>query len=350
MQTKEGKEMEHLIDNIISKYMEENYFPSAVCKIFSTEETYYHKAFGNVQADTIYDVASLSKIITSTEILMLINDGKISLNGKIIKYLPIINEFKVLSERLKGVTIEQLLTHNSGLIDWYPFYTEEGTIFKVMNEVIGKYDKFNGTLYSDLNFMLLAEIIKSTAGLSLEESLEKYIKQRLNIKNICYCPSDKSNIAPTSYGNCIEEKMCMERNVQFGNWRSHDTALAGEVNDGNAHYFFKGVSGHAGIFADVNAYADLCRYYMTSSDELIKSSMKEHGEGRGLGWQISESFPMGCGHSGFTGTSVYICKDINVAVVTFTNRLHTKGEAKDLFNFRKELHNCILNILKKERN
>ncbi len=337
--------MESTIDSIISKYMGENYFPSAVCKIFSTEKTYYNKAFGNVQVDTVYDVASLSKVITSTEILMLIKDGKISLDGKINSYLPIVSEFEVLNERLKGVTIEQLLTHNSGLIDWYPFYSEEGTVFEVMNKAVGKYEKFSGTLYSDLNFMLLAEIIKSVTELSLEESLDKYIKQRLNIKNIYYCPNHKSNIAPTSYGNGIEEKMCKDRNIEFNNWRSHDKALVGEVNDGNAHYFFNGVSGHAGIFADVNAYADLCLYYMASADELIKSSMKEHREGRGLGWQISESFPSGCGHTGFTGTSIYICKDKNIAAVTFTNRLHTKGEAKDLFSFRKELHNCILNTI-----
>lgn len=337
--------MEHIIDSIINKYMEENYFPSAVCKIFSTEKAYYSKAFGNAQVDTIYDVASLSKIITSTEILMLINDGKISLNGKINTYLPIINEFEVLSERLENVTVEQLLTHNSGIIDWYPFYSEEGTVFEVMNKVIGKYEKFNGTLYSDLNFILLGEIIKSVTGLSLEESLDKYIKHRLNIKNICYCPTDKSNIAPTSYGNGIEENMCKERNIEFNNWRSHDKALVGEVNDGNAHYFFNGVSGHAGIFADVQAYVDLCRYYMTSSNELIKSSMKEQREGRGLGWQISESYPLGCGHSGFTGPSIWVCMDKSIAAVIFTNRLHTKKEPKNLINFRKEIHNCILNII-----
>lgn len=339
--------MESKIDNIINKYMEDNYFPSAVCKIFSTEKTYYNKAFGNVNVDTVYDVASLSKLVTSTEILMLINDGKLSLNGKINSYLPIISQFEVLSERLKDVTIECLLTHNSGIIDWYPFYSEDGTVLEVMNKAIGKYEKFNGTLYSDLNFMLLAEVIKSVTGLSLEECLEKYIKQRLNIKNINYCPSNKSNIAPTSYGNGYEEKMCKDRNIEFefDKWRSHDKEIIGEVHDGNSYYFFNGVSGHAGIFADVQAYVDLCLYYMTSKDELIKSSMNEHREGRGLGWQISESFPKGCGHTGFTGTSVYICKDKNIAAVTFTNRVHTKGEAKDLFNFRKELHNCILNII-----
>lgn len=333
--------MEKQIDSIINKYINEGYFPSAVCRVFNDKETFYSKAFGNVSTDTVFDVASLSKIVTTTEILMLINEGKIELNGKIGSYLPIIKEFKTLKERLRDVTIERLLTHNSGIIDWYPFYAEKGTVFEVMDIAIGKYEKFEGTLYSDLNFMLLGEIIKGVTGLTLEESLEKYVKQPLNIKNMCYNPKDGANIAPTSYGNIIEEEMCRERGIEFSGWRSRDKAFRGEANDGNAYYFFNGAAGHAGIFSDVKAYVDLCRFYMASDNGLVKLSMKEHREGRGLGWQITETYPFGCGHSGFTGTSVWICRDKNIAAVIFTNRLYTKGETKNINNFRKEIHNCI---------
>ncbi len=335
--------MEKQLDLIINKYINEGYFPSAVCHVFNENKTFYSKAFGNARTDTIFDVASLSKIVTATEILKLIDEGKISLDGEIKTYLPEINNYKTLKERLKNVTVEQLLTHNSGIIDWYPFYGEEGTVFDVMDKVIGKYEKFEGTLYSDLNFMLLGEIIKSVTGLTLEESLDKYIKEPLSIKNMFYCPKGRGNIAPTSFGNIIEEEMCRERNVEFHNWRSHDEAFVGEVNDGNAYYFFKGAAGHAGIFADVQAYVDLCRYYMTSDSELISSSMKERREGRGLGWQIAEYYPYGCGHSGFTGTSLWICQEKNIAAVTFTNRLYTRRETKNINNFRKEIHNCIFN-------
>lgn len=335
--------MEEQIDLIVNKYIDEEFFPSAVCQIFDGGKTIYNKAFGGVTTDTVFDVASLSKIITSTEILMLISEGKIDLYEKIKKYIPIITEYKVLNERLGDVTIEQLLTHNSGIIDWYPLYVQEGTVFDAMDKIIGQYEKFEGTLYSDLNFMLLGEIIKSTTGLTLEESLEKYIKKPLNIKNMYYCPENKKNIAPTSYGNIIEEQMCSERNLYFDNWRRHDRALIGEVNDGNSFYFFNGVAGHAGIFADVQAYADLCRYYMTSDDELIKCSMLEQRKERGLGWQISESYPFGCGHSGFTGTSLWICGEKSIGAVIFTNRLYTRKEPKNLNNFRKEIHNCIFN-------
>lgn len=339
--------MEELIEKIeytVKKHMEQGYFPSAVCSIFNSEKTLYNKAFGdiNTNVNTVFDVASLSKIITSTETLMLINEGKITLKGKISSFLPHINKFGMLKERLSDVTIEELLTHSSGIIDWYPFYTEEGEFLEVLNHVIGLYPKVDGTMYSDLNFMLLGEIIKSVSGLELDKVLEKYIKRPLCIENITYCPINKNNIAPTSYGNIIEEEMCKERNIKFRGWRNKEKAILGEVNDGNSYYFFNGMAGHAGIFADVESYVKLCKFYMTTDNELFKSSMRDYGGGRGFGWQISETFPMGCGHSGFTGTSIWISKEKNIGAVIFTNRLHTKSETKNLNNFREEMHKCIL--------
>ncbi len=331
------------VDYTVKKYMEQGYFPSAVCSIFNSEKALYSKAFGDVDVNTVFDVASLSKIITSTEVLMLVNEGKMNLKDKISSYLPCINNFDVLKGRLSDVTIEQLLTHSSGIIDWYPFYAEEGSFFDVLNKVISLYPKIKGTVYSDLNFMLLGEIIKNVLSLELDKVLEKYIKKPLNIKNITYCPTNKNNIAPTSYGNIIEEEMCKVRNIEFKGWRNKEKVILGEVNDGNSYYFFNGIAGHAGIFADVESYVNLCKYYMTTDNELLKSSMKDYGCGRGLGWQISETFPMGCGHSGFTGTSIWICKDKNIGAVIFTNRLHTKNETKNLNNFREEMHKCILN-------
>lgn len=333
--------MEKNIDSIINKYMDQGYFPSAVCKIFSHDKTYYSKAFGNVDMDTIFDVASLTKIVTSTQVLMLVEEGLLDLNESLGIYLPIIDEFPVLKERLKDITIEELLTHNSGLIAWYPFYCHQGSVFEALNHALKDSEKVQGTLYSDLNYIILGELVKAVTGLSLEEALEKYIRDRLNIKNIFFGPSDLENVAPTAYGNDHEVNMCKDLNIEYNNWRSSDKALKGQVHDGNCHYYFGGVSGHAGIFAHVQAYVDLCRFYMTTTSDLLKSSMKEHRDGRGLGWQISESYPNGCGHSGFTGPSIYIDKDSKIGAVTFTNRVHTRGQAKDLFEFRNELHSVI---------
>jgi len=333
--------MKYEIDDIIEKYIADGYFPSAVCKVIHNKRVLYEEAFGEVNTNTIYDVASLSKIVTSTQILMLVEEGRIGLDTSIDKYIPEVHEYRTLKERLGKVTIKQLLTHHSGIIDWYPFYSEKGTFYEVLEKVLSIYPNVEGTMYSDLNFMLLGEIIKKVTDLTLEESLEKYIKSPLKVDNICYCPKDKRNIAPTSYGNMIEEQMCADRNISFDNWRSHEYAFTGEVNDGNCHYFFKGMAGHAGIFADVRAYEAICQMYLNGS-ELFRSAMREQSNGRGLGWQISESYPKGCGHSGFTGTSLWICESEDIIAITYTNRLYTKKDTKNLEGFRKELHHCIL--------
>lgn len=334
--------MEKELDLIVKKYMSMDYFPSAVVKVFNDKDVLYNKAFGDAKINTIFDVASLSKIVTSTIILSLINEGKLNLNSRIGDIMPFLSYFNGLKERCIDITIEQLLIHNSGLIDWYPFYSEEGIFFEVLDKVVKQYDKIRGTLYSDLNFMLLGEIIKYVTNKSLEECLIDYVKIPLGIKNICYNPVDKENIAPSSYGNIIEERMCKERNIYYENWRDQEKELIGEVNDGNSYYFFKGVAGHAGVFADVDAYCRICQMYLLSQDELLLKSMQDYGSGRGLGWQVAEMYPYGCGHTGFTGTSLWVSKEKNLGAVILTNRLMGNWKESNLNLFRTEIHKCIV--------
>ena len=99
---------------------------------------------------------------------------------------------------------------------------------------------------------------------------------------------------------------------------------------GNAHYYFKGVSGHAGIFADVHAYIKLAQLYLNSEDRLFNSSMLEYAPSRGSGWQLGERYPKGCGHTRFTGTSMYLSKELNVGCVLFTNRLFLRRTTQSL--------------------
>lgn len=334
--------MEKELDLIVKKYMDKDYFPSTVIKVFNDENVFYEKVFGDGDLKTLFDVASLSKIVTSTIVLSLINEGKFDLNSKVGDIMPFLSSYDGLREKCLGITIEQLLTHSSGLIDWYPFYSENGTFFEVLNKVVKENEKVDGTLYSDLNFMLLGEIIKYTTKKSLEECLIDYIKTPLDIRNIYYNPEDKSNIAPSSYGNIIEEKMCKERNISFEKWRNQEKELNGEVNDGNSYYFFNGVAGHAGIFADVEAYYKICKMYLVSQNELLLKSMEDYGSGRGLGWQVTEMYPFGCGHTGFTGTSIWISKEKNIAAIIFTNRLMGNWKESNLNLFRAEMHNSII--------
>jgi len=338
--------LEKEIDSVVKYYYEKDYFPSAVIKIFDEKNVLYEKSIGDANIDTMFDVASLTKIVTSTIILNLINEEKLYLDSTIGDIFESFAAYEKL-KKIRSVTIEQLLTHRSGLIDWYPFYSEKGSFVEVLNIVVGKYDKVEGTLYSDINFMILGEVIKEITKMDLEDALKNYIKIPLKIENICYKPRRKTNIAPSSMGNIIEEKMCLDRNINFDGWRSNKKELIGEVNDGNSHYFFGGVAGHAGIFADVNSYSEIGKAYLTTQDELLIKSMDDYGEGRGLGWQLSDVYPEGCGHSGFTGTSIWISRRNHIAAVIFTNRLMGDWRNTNLNQFRRDMHNCVLRNLRR---
>jgi CubicO group peptidase (beta-lactamase class C family) len=141
----------------------------------------------------------------------------------------------------------------------------------------------------------------------LAQCLREDLVQPLHLGNMTYLPDKSLPIVPSCYGNPIEEKMCRERNLSFSFFRPADRPVRGEVNDGNAHYYFGGVSGHAGIFADAAAWERLCRFCMNSKDPLLLEAQKEQpgADGRGLGFQTGMSYPHGCGHTGFTGTGIY---------------------------------------------
>ncbi len=135
--------------------------------------------------------------------------------------------------------------------------------------------------------------------------------------------------------------MCRERGLTFSAFRPADRPVRGEVNDGNAHYYFGGVSGHAGIFANAAAWERLCRFCMNSSDPLLQEAQREQpgAEERGLGFQTGLSYPHGCGHTGFTGTGIYFSTDFDIGVISLTNRLFYPGNNPNATGeFRRALH------------
>lgn len=325
------------IDRITEEYIAEKAFPSAVVSIFDREKTLYRAAYGSnllpdgtlqkVNTDTAYDMASCSKIATATQILDLIDEGKLRLETRIPEILTEIKSRPNLYARLRSVTIYQLLTHTSGVLDWYPFYTQCGRdYFDVFESFIGDTKIVDGMEYSDMNFMLLGMVVSRVRGKSLEDCV-KDLRDKLGAKRMQYKLEEEAdealsgNIAPSCWGNDIEEEMVRERNLFFDGWRSQDAPVIG-CNDGNAHYFLKDVAGHAGITADADAYERLCRYYLNTDSALLQRAMTEQEDGRGLGFQIDAGlYPGGCGHTGFTGTSIYICREKGIGCVLLTNRL-----------------------------
>jgi uncharacterized protein YbbC (DUF1343 family)/CubicO group peptidase (beta-lactamase class C family) len=326
------------IDQIIEGGIAAKKFPGAVVIVGHDGHVVFHKAFGNrslmpqpeaMTEDTIFDVASLTKVLTTAPAVMqLYEQGRFLLNDPVAKYLP---EFAANGKQ--DVTIRQLLTHYSGL----PADVSLGDVWEGKQE--GLHRAFATELitapgvqfrYSDINFITLGALVEKLSGLTLDQYEARYIAQPLGLKRTRFLPPEawRSRIAPTQY--------------------EHGVMLRGLVHDPTSRRM-GGVAGHAGLFStagDVAIYAQnlLDRLAGRPSrfplKELTLEKMTTPGEPatgtalRGLGWDIDspfssnrgELFPVGSfGHTGFTGTSVWIDPTSDTYVVVMANAVYPNG-------------------------
>ncbi len=325
-------------------YQEKGYFPSAAVTVFTGQDTLCELAVGDATPQTVFDVASLSKIATATQVLLAIDQGRAALSDGILAHLPELAQDDLLRERLADVTLEKLLTHTSAIVEWYPFYAETGDFASVLHTALARYAPVQGMVYSDLNFMLLGKLLEKLSGLPLDQCTVKNLTEPLSLGRLTYRPDPAWDIAPSCYGNPIEEEMCCERGIAFDGWRPH-TPVRGEANDGNAYYYFGGAAGSAGVFADIAAYRKLGQFHLATKSPLLIHAQEECAPTRGLGWQVSDMYPDGCGHTGFTGTSIYISRKLDLGVVTFTNRLFFPEKNLNMTNdYRRALHRAVAEL------
>ncbi len=331
------------VTDLTERYRAAGYFPSACVRVFDREKTLAVVCAGEAREDSLFDAASLTKIATATQVLLLIHGSRLSLDTTMPELFPEeIRSRRILAERLGTVTVRRLLTHTSGIVDWYPFYSRRGEDFwDVMAYALEHTAPTEGMVYSDLNFMLLGKAIEKLQGKPLDRCLREDLVEPLGLGNMMYRPPETYHIIPSSYGNPIEERMCLERSISFDGFRSREEPVVGTTNDGNCHYYFGDVCGLAGIFADAEAYERLCRFYMNTEDPLLIAAQAEQpgAPTRGLGFQTSVSYPHGCGHTGFTGTGIWFSREKNVGAVSMTNRLFYRYENQEATgDFRRALH------------
>jgi CubicO group peptidase (beta-lactamase class C family) len=321
-------------------------YGKAVCMVEKNGERIFDHSV-NCDLDSVFDFASVSKIITGTMIFKLIGEGRLSLDKSLDSLFAEEPLGPVTKERFKRITIKSLLTHSSGLLSWFPFYTQKGSFWDVLEFVLDKNPGQEGTVYSDLGFMLLGEAVRSVTRLSLPQNLD-ILNNELGT-SFCYNPKNPEHCVETERGNRIERGMCMERGLSYDSFRDPNTNMRGQVNDGNAFYFLQGVSGHAGVFGSAADILRLGELYLNHGcingkqlipSELVQRSAVDHGGGRGLMWDLSDIFIDGFGHTGFTGTSLYVCPSAGFVAVILTNRLVIKP-APDLRPFRMEAHKLI---------
>ena len=282
---------------------------------------------------TIYDIASLTKVVaTLPAVMALVEKGKIGLDEPLGRYL---HEFGAPGQR--EITVRRVLTHSAGFPD-LPSPTAIPHGFPEAARLLARsglaYTPGSTFHYSDTGFILLGELVRRVSGERLDQFMHKRFYQPMGMKDTAFHPPAdwKSRIAPTE---------------MLGSGM-----LRGIVHDGNAR-MLGGVAGHAGLFSTADDLARFCRMLVRGGDldgrrylqeSSIKAMLVPHQIGettRGLGWDMSSAysralgsfFPMGSvGHTGFTGTSIWIDPASGVYAIILTNRVHPygKGNVVDL--------------------
>jgi len=302
----------------------------------------YEKAYGHraslphaeaMTDETLFDLASLTKVIATTPaIMLLVERGKIKLDAPVYTYIP---EFKANGK--EAITVRHLMTHVSGLASGLPKSPpwngyQKGIELACAETPINPPGTF--FRYSDINFITLGEIVRRVSGMKLDAFVAKEIFEPLKMSNTGYLParSKTSRIAPTE--------------------KDGSTFLRGIVHDPTARRM-GGVAGHAGLFSNA---ADLARFARMMLDQgeldgvrLLKpatvrlmtsvQSPEEVEARRGLGWDIDSGysrprgdlFPFGSyGHTGFTGTSIWIDPFSRSFWIFLSNRVHPDGKGNIL--------------------
>lgn len=338
-----------LFDELTQEQLDDHSFTTAHIRIEKWGTLLFDRVYstGKQINSPVFDIASLTKLFTTTAILHLISKGALRENTTIREIFP------GYPSQYHHIAVDRLLTHTSGILAWYPFYTQRDTPFEMILQVIGKdHPLEDGLIYSDINYMLCGKIIEHISSLSLEQAMQDLVFNPLSLKQTTYHP-DISRAIPTEFGNRIEQKMVEERNLQFDSFRTTDKAMLGECNDGNAYYYFNGVAGHAGIFSTVEDIARLLSLYVEGhtpeylSSHLIAKATTDHGMGRGYGFQMGENYPhSGVGHTGFTGTYAYLNPKLGYTISLLTNRLNV-AQPHAIQSYRNAIVNKAISLYEK---
>ncbi len=293
--------------------------------------------FGEANNQSLFDIASVTKGVMTTYLIMIAqNEGILNIEDTLGKYLKV-------GSKLESVVIKELLTHKSGLMSWLPLYglvnnKKEAYDYLLKNnwELASRGER----VYSDLGFMILGCLLEDTYSLNLQSLFDEKIKKPLGLKNTFFQNELSIASLATSFGNPFEKKLILDRKIKTLksiNWR--DYQIVNEVNDYNCFNVFDGVSGHCGLFSNVEDLLVIANSLMNSqlvSEELSQSFFNE----KNLGF-ISDSnllkfdLPTGyLGHHGFTGCTFVFHPKTKQSMVFLSNRQIAGLKSENYINWK----------------
>jgi CubicO group peptidase (beta-lactamase class C family) len=360
---------------VVSAAVDAGVVPGAVGLVRHHGDVVLHEAFGQASVDpprtmapdTVFDLASLTKPLVGAAVtLALVDRGRCALDEEVTVWLPELDQLHG-----EGVTLRRLLAHTAGITGWRPVYTSAAGTTDVVRAIgaLGLASTPGARFeYSDLGYIVLGAALARIGDKPLTDLAGELIFEPLGLADTGFLPDGAADsFAVTEEGNAFERRMAEWAGLDFARWRT--TFHAGEVNDGNAHYGLGGVSAHAGLFSTAADVATLGEMWLRRGvldggqvlspagvDVAVSDQMPPGSARRGLGWDLCRSggptweeirradagffppvsspfsprssgellSPSAFGHTGFTGTSVWIDPALDVVVVLLTNATHPR--------------------------
>ncbi len=308
--------------------------------------------------DTLYDLASLTKpLVTGALSTLLAGRGRLHLESALEEYLP-----ETAGRWIGRATLLELLAHRSGLPAWLPLYlkvSDRDGYLREISSLTPEYRPGTRVTYSCLGYILMTLVLERVSGLPLDELARLEIFSPLGLQETFFRPPAalRCRVAATEMGNRREEEMAGDAGRDFLGWRQG--VIWGECHDLNA-YTLGGVSGNAGLFSsaqDLHAMAlELLGCGRGLYDEKCLGLLREDltprlNENRSVGWQLARTpdcsagpllSPEAMGHTGFTGTSIWIDPEAGWILVLLTNRVHPHYRPVDMNAVRRQFHRRAL--------
>ncbi len=339
---------------ILQQAVADRAFPAAVIEVGNSRQPLWRESFGRLtfdlespptRDDTVFDLASLTKVLATTTLVMRqVERGILSLDDPVAHHVP--------DWRDDGpvvVTMRDLLSHSAGLAAHVPFYRDHQGRDSFEAAIVQRpraYEPRTKSIYSDLGFMLLGFILDRLSPLATQfDTLRVHMG---NIQDLQFTPPViwRPRTAPT----------------RIDPWRQR--LLIGEVDDDNA-WALGGTAGHAGLFGVIGSVGEFARHVMqvlegrtgaftqATAETFVARRVEIPGSSRALGWDTmlptsscgTRMSPRAFGHVGFTGTSLWIDPERSVYVALLTNRVHPTPDNNAITTVRPALHDAIIEAL-----
>ncbi len=353
--------LDRSIDTLVQKAIDAHATPGCQVVVLHQGRTVINRAYGHLTYDsdadrvtpqTVYDLASVTKVAATTlAVMKLVDMGELGIDDKLSKYLPYLKKTDKA-----GLTIKQALSHCARLKAFDAYWQQARGYDTILSLVaLSPLNDKEGMLYSDLGFMLLSDVVKRVSGKPLDQFVAEHFYRPMGLTSTTFNPLNQANtqtIAPTE-DDSLRGLIC------------------GSVHDPNA-YAMGGVSGHAGLFSTAYEVAQLMqmlldggqyhgrRYLDTATVALFtRRHFEQQGNRRALGFDKQlfnpsksgqtcvEASQNSFGHTGFTGTMVWVDPDYDLVYVFLSNRVYPSAQSNLLakMNTRTDIQSAIYKLL-----